>query len=160
MTAAPGDQRLINIVLDEKTFVRRRPEVEAERAKAIYDLLEENYFRPLGGFVGPFILRIRLLDNRLRLEVQSEDGLPLMESYVPMSPFRGIVKDYFIMCESYYSAMQTMTTPQIEAVDAGRRAMHDEGSQLLIQHMKETVEIDIGTARRLFTLICILHVRG
>lgn len=160
MGAGGRNDRLINIVLDEKTFVRRKPEVEHERAIAIYDLLEENHFRLLGEFAGPYILKISLIDNRLRLDIESEGGYPLAEAFVAMAPFRGIVKDYFIMCESYYSAVKMLTPAQIEAIDMGRRGLHNEGSRMLADYLADKIEIDFVTARRLFTLVCVLHIRG
>lgn len=160
MGAGGRNDRLINIVLDEKTFVRRKPEVEHERAIAIYDLLEENHFRLLGDYVGPYILKISLIDNRLRLDIESEGGYPLAESFVAMAPFRGIVKDYFIMCESYYSAVKMLTPAQIEAIDMGRRGMHDEASELLRERLAGKLDVDFDTARRLFTLLFALHWKG
>jgi uncharacterized protein (UPF0262 family) len=152
--------RLIHVQLDEKTFVRRKPEVEHERAIAIYDLLEDNYFRPVGDDGGPYALHISLVDNRLVFDIRSEAGDPLSEVALPLAQFRGIVKDYFIVCESYYGAIKHATPSQIEAIDLGRRGLHNEGSALLRERLAEKVEIDLKTARRLFTLICVLHIRG
>jgi uncharacterized protein (UPF0262 family) len=152
--------RLIHVQLDEKTFVRRKPEVEHERAIAIYDLLEENSFHPIGDDGGPYSLHISLADNRLRLDIRSEAGDPLTEVAIPLAIFRGIVKDYFIVCESYYGAIKHSTPSRIEAIDLGRRALHDEGAVMLRERLADKVEIDLKTARRLFTLICVLHIRG
>lgn len=160
MSAEDRRQRLIHVQLDEKTFVRRKPEVEHERAIAIYDLLEENHFRPVGDYEGPYALHISLVDKRLVLDVRSEAGDPLLEVSLPLTTFRTIVKDYFMVCESYYSAIRRSTPSQIEAIDMGRRGLHNEGSELLRERLAERIELDFETARRLFTLVCVLHIRG
>jgi len=153
-------QRLIDVRLDEKTLVRRKPEVEHERAIAIYDLLEENYFSPALDLTGPFSLVIRLEENRLLLNISDQAGAPLTEVVLPMTPFRTIIKDYFLICESYYSAIKRASPSQIEAIDVGRRGLHNEGSALLRERLEGKIAIDHETARRLFTLVCILHIRG
>jgi uncharacterized protein (UPF0262 family) len=153
-------QRLIDIRLDDKTLVRRSAEVEHERAVAIYDLLEENRFAPKGDFPGPYLLRLRLEDNRLILDIRSGADAPLSEIGLGLAAFQPLVKDYFLVCESYYAAIRTAPPSRIEAIDQGRRALHDEGAALLVQRLAGRVELDFATARRLFTLICILHVRG
>lgn len=153
-------QRLVDVRLDEKTLVRRKPEVEHERAIAIYDLLEENYFCPAGDLAGPFSLVIRLEENRLVLAIGDQSGMPLTEVALPMTPFRTIIKDYFLICESYYTAITRSTPAQIEAIDMGRRGLHNEGSTLLRERLDGKIDIDHETARRLFTLVCILHIRG
>ncbi|HXP97289.1 MAG TPA: UPF0262 family protein [Telmatospirillum sp.] len=160
MSGEDRQYRLIHVQLDEKTFVRRKPEVEHERAIAIYDLLEDNYFHPVGDEGGPYALHISLVENRLVFDIRSEAGDPLTEVAMPLAPFRGIVKDYFIVCESYYGAIKHSTPSQIEAIDLGRRGLHNEGSVLLRERLADKVEIDLKTARRLFTLICVLHIRG
>lgn len=160
MSGEDRQHRLIHVQLDEKTFVRRKPEVEHERAIAIYDLLEDNYFHPVGDDGGPYSLHISLIDNRLIFDIRSEAGDPLTEVAMPLAPFRGIVKDYFIVCESYYGAIKHSTPSQIEAIDLGRRGLHNEGSALLRERLAGKVEIDLKTARRLFTLVCVLHIRG
>jgi uncharacterized protein (UPF0262 family) len=156
----PHRQKLIHIQLDEKTMVRRAAEVEHERAVAIYDLLEENYFAVNGDFIGPYNLHIRLEDNRLIFDVRSEDGGPLTEVPLPLKTFQSVVKDYFLICESYFSAIKKSTPAQIEAIDMGRRGLHNEGSELLQERLKGKIDIDFDTARRLFTLVCVLHIRG
>lgn len=153
-------QRIVDLELDERTMVRRRAEVEHERKVAIYDLLEENYFRPLGDFTGPYRLRLGVSENRLVLDVQDAKGQPLTEVTLALKPFKTLVKDYFMVCESYYSAIKTATPSQIEAIDMGRRGLHNEGSELLRARLKGKVDMDFETARRLFTLICVLHIRG
>jgi len=152
--------RLAAITLDEKTLVRRKPEAEHERAIAIYDLIEENFFRPEGDFVGPYDLTIRLEDNRLVLLIKDQGNGKEEEFGLAMSPFRSIIKDYFMICESYYSAIKRSTPSQIEAIDIGRRGLHNEGSDLLKERLAGKIEVDRETARRLFTLMCILHIRG
>ncbi len=152
--------RLIDVKLDEKSLVRRKPEVEHERAIALYDLLEGNYFRPEGDFEGPFSLVIRLEDNRLVLNIANEKKDPLEEVALPMTSFRTIIKDYFLICESYYDAIKRSTPSQIEAIDMGRRGLHNEGSALLRERLAGKIDLDHETARRLFTLVCILHIRG
>ncbi|EPY01743.1 UPF0262 family protein [Magnetospirillum fulvum] len=156
----PDRQRLIDIRLDDKTLVRRSAEVEHERAVAIYDLIEENSFAPEGDFAGPYLLRLRLEDNRLIFDIRNGTDAPLTEVGLPLTAFQSLVKDYFLVCESYYAAIRTAPPSKIEAIDQGRRALHDEGATLLLQRLKGRIALDFATARRLFTLICILHVRG
>jgi uncharacterized protein (UPF0262 family) len=149
--------RLIDVQLDEKTLVRRTPEAEHERAVAVYDLLDGNYFRLIGAPAGPYALRVGVAENRLLLEVRSQGDRPLVGVSLPLAPFRRIVKDYFLVCESYYAAIRKALPGQIEAIDAGRRSLHDEGSELLRERLAGKIDIDPGTARRLFTLLCVLH---
>lgn len=156
----PHRQRIGHVQLDEKTMVRRKPEVEHERNIAIYDLLEENYFALQGDFVGPYNLHLRLEDNRLIFDVRSQEGDELVQVPLALKPFQVIVKDYFILCESYYTAIKKSTPAQIEAIDMGRRGLHNEGSELLRERLAGKVDIDFDTARRLFTLVCVLHIRG
>jgi uncharacterized protein (UPF0262 family) len=155
-----GSWRIADITLDEHTVVRRSPDIEHERAVAIFDLLEENYFKPASGRAGPYHLHLSIEENRLNIEVRS---LPDGESetiVLPLAPFRGIVRDYFMVCESYYEAIRRSSLSQIEAIDMGRRSLHNEGSALLIERLGDRAEIELDTARRLFTLICVLHLRG
>ena len=156
----PHQQRIVHVQMDEKTQVRRKPEVEHERNIAIYDLLEENYFALQGDFVGPYNLHLRPEDNRLIFDVRTADGVALTEVPLPLRPFQAIVKDYFILCESYYAAIKKSTPSQIEAIDMGRRGLHNEGSELLRERLAGKVDLDFDTARRLFTLVCVLHIRG
>jgi uncharacterized protein (UPF0262 family) len=159
-------QRIAKIELDERTVVRRNPDVEHERAVAIFDLLEENSFAPLfekeGGdkLTGPYHLHLGIEENRLVFDVRSVRDEPLTKLQMPLTPFRGIVKDYFTVCESYYTAIKRSSPTQIEALDMGRRALHNEGSDLLRERLEGKIELDPNTARRLFTLICVLHIRG
>ncbi|HTY70574.1 MAG TPA: UPF0262 family protein [Alphaproteobacteria bacterium] len=153
-------QRITKIELDERTVVRRNPDVEHERAVAIFDLLEENSFAPVGEFTGPYELHLAIEENRLIFDIRAEGGSELHKLQLPLTPFRGIVKDYFTICESYYTAIKRSSPSQIEALDMGRRAVHDEGSELLRERLDGKIELDKNTARRLFTLICVLHIRG
>lgn len=156
----PQRQRIAHVRLDEATLVRRRPEVDHERAVAIYDLLEENHFAPVGGFTGPYDLHLRLEGNRLVLDIRSQAGDPLLEVPLPLRSFQSLVKDYFLVCESYYASIKKSSPSHIEAIDMGRRGLHDEGAEMLRERLAGKVDIDFDTARRLFTLICVLHIRG
>ncbi|MGQ0663665.1 MAG: UPF0262 family protein [Pseudomonadota bacterium] len=153
-------QRLVKIELDEHSFVRRNPDVEHERAVAIFDLLDGNYFAPAGNHEGPYHLRLGIEDNRLVFDIRSEAGAALLRPVLPLSTFRTIVRDYFTVCESYYAAIKQASPSRIEALDMGRRALHNEGSDLLRVRLDGKIVLDQNTARRLFTLICVLHIRG
>ncbi|ORE93019.1 hypothetical protein ATO13_14595 [Stappia sp. 22II-S9-Z10] len=157
----PADTgRLIAITLDEASIDRGSPDVEHERAVAVYDLLEENVFRPAGVGEGPYRLVLSIQENRLVFTIQSEAGDHLMSHLLSLTPLRKVVKDYFLICESYFSAIRTAAPAQIEAIDMGRRGVHDEGSRLLAERLAGKIEVDHDTARRLFTLICALHFKG
>ena len=156
----PSTQRLVNITLDEGSVVRRSPDVEHERAVAIYDLLEENHFAPSGDFGGPFSLLLSIEDNRLLFNIRDQQEQPLTTVTLPLSPFRQIVKDYFTVCESYFEAIKSASPSRIEAIDMGRRGLHNEGSDILKERLADKISVDFDTARRLFTLICVLHFRG
>ena len=152
--------RIIHIQLDEKTEVRRRPEVEQERAIAIFDILEENDFAPVDDANGPYAVHLSVEDNRLLLDIRTQDGHPLQIVTLPVKQFQSIIKDYFLVCESYFDAIRKSTPAQIEAIDVGRRGLHNEGSTLLKERLADKIAMDFDTARRLFTLVCILHIRG
>jgi uncharacterized protein (UPF0262 family) len=152
--------RIVKIDLDERTVVRRNPDVEHERAVAIFDLLEENHFEPVGEFSGPYHLCLAIEENRLVFDIRAEGGDGLTKIVMPLTPFRTVVKDYFTVCESYYTAIKRASLTQIEALDMGRRALHNEGSELLRERLEGKIVLDLNTARRLFTLICVLHIRG
>jgi len=157
----PDDKRrLANITLDEKSVVRRSPEVEHERAVAIYDLLEGNHFAPAEIDQGPFNLHLAIEESRLQFDIRDKSEQPLAKIALPLSPFRRLIKDYFTVCESYFEAIKTASPSRIESIDMGRRGLHNEGSELLRERLDGKIEIDFDTARRLFTLICILHIRG
>ncbi len=153
-------RRIVEISLDERTVVRRSADVEHERAVAIYDLTEENYFFPVEDDSGPYHLHLAIAENRLLFDIRSDADDPVATVTLPLLPFRRIVKDYFAVCESYYEAIRTASPSKIEAIDMGRRGMHDEGSELLRDRLDGKIEVDFDTARRLFTLICVLHIRG
>lgn len=153
-------ERIVNITLDENTIVRRNPDIEHERAVAIYDLLESNKFSPVGGYRGPYNLRLGLEEDRLLFDICNEGDQPLAKVYLPLKPFRQLVKDYFLVCESYFSAIKTAPAAKIEAIDMGRRGLHDEGTEMLRERLAGKIDLDFDTARRLFTLICVLHIRG
>ena len=150
--------RLQSVVIDEDSLASASRDQEQERQIAIFDLLEANFFHPEGAEAGPYDLRIGLVDNRLALDIQG----PGYEKrhLLSLSPFKGVLKDYFMVCESYYHAIRNATPQQIEALDMGRRGLHNEGSDLLKERLAGKVETDADTARRLFTLICALHWRG
>ncbi len=152
--------RLVSITLDEASIGRGSPDQEHERQVAIYDLLEENVFALPGHDVGPYGLRIALQEAKLALEIVDENGLPIFVHILSLTPFRRLLKDYFLVCESYYAAIRTAMPSQIEAIDMGRRALHDEAAQLLIERLKGKIECDQDTARRLFTLVSALHWKG
>jgi uncharacterized protein (UPF0262 family) len=153
-------RRLIKITLDEGSIGRSGPDIEHERAVAIYDLIEDNSFAPVDHDGGPYMLHLSISESRLVFDIRLEDGTPLMAHLLSLTPLRRIVKDYFLICDSYYKAIRTATPSQIEAIDMGRRGLHNEGSELLMERLKEKVEVDFDTARRLFTLICVLHWKG
>jgi uncharacterized protein (UPF0262 family) len=156
----PDAQRIAKITLDEKTVVRRNADIEHERAVAIFDLLEENTFAPVSGYDGPFNLDLAIEENRLILDIRDTKDVSLERIALSLAPFRGIVKDYFLICESYFAAIKRASPTQIEAIDMGRRGLHNEGSELLRERLADKVVVDLGTARRLFTLVCVLHIRG
>ena len=150
-------RRIIDIVLDEESVARRSPAVEHERAVALFDLLEENDFA-LVGAPGPYRLRIAIFEQRLVFDVRDAHDNKLRDIVLSLTPFRKVVKDYFLVCESYYAAIKKLSPSQIEALDMGRRGLHNEGSELLRERLAGKIEIDLDTARRLFTLICALHI--
>jgi len=157
---AKSPKRLVGIELDEESLDPGSRDVEHEREVAIYDLLEENTFAPVGHDGGPYRLHLLHSANRLVFDVRLEDESPIIAHYLSLTPFRRIVKDYFMMCESYYQAIRTSTPSQIEAIDMGRRGLHNEGSELLMERLKNKIDMDFDTARRLFTLITVLHWKG
>ena len=155
-----NNNRLVAVTLDEESIGRSSSDVEHERATAIYDLIEENSFAPVDHDAGPYALRIGIKENRLVLDIRREGGKPVIAHLLSLSPFKRIVKDYFLICDSYYAAIRTATPDRIEAIDMGRRGLHDEGSRILQDAIKRKVKVDFDTARRLFTLICVLHWKG
>ncbi len=155
-----ADKRIVKVHLDEEGVVYRSRDVEHERAVAIYDLIEGNHFAPVGHAAGPYHLFLAIEETRIVLDVREADHSPVERIVLSLGSLRRVIKDYFIVCESYYQAIRKLSPSQIEALDVGRRALHDEGSEILKERLAERVEIDFNTARRLFTLVCVLHVRG
>ena len=160
MSAAKNKQRLVKVELDEESIGATNADVEHEREVAIYDLLEQNTFAPIGDNSGPYELFLRIDGNRLVFDIRREDGKPVVAHLFSLSPLRRIVKDYYMICDSYYQAIRTATPDKIEAIDMGRRAIHNDGSRILIERLKSKITLDHDTARRLFTLVCVLHWRG
>ena len=153
-------RRLVAVVLDEQSIGRSNLDVEHERQVAIYDLLEQNSFAPLGHDDGPYTLHLSINGNRLVFDIRHEDGTPVIAHLFSLTPLRRIVKDYYMICDSYYQAIRTATPDKIEAIDMGRRAIHNDGSQILMERLEGKVRVDFETARRLFTLISVLHWKG
>ena len=152
--------RLVAVTLDESSIGRASRDVEHERAVAIYDLIEENSFRPNGHEGGPYALNLGISGNRLVFDIRTADGTPVIAHLLSLAPFRRIVKDYFVVCDTYYAAIRASTPDRIEALDMGRRGLHDEGSRILMERLKRKVDLDFDTARRLFTLVAVLHWKG
>ena len=152
-------QRITQITFDEETVIRRSPGIEQERRSAVYDLLEDNSFRPVGDFIGPYKVIMGMEENRLVLNIRNTDDQPLTRVLVPLMPFRSVIKDYFKVCESYFQAIKTAQPSKIQAMDMGRRSLHNDGSDLLRARLDGKIVVDFETARRLFTLICILQIK-
>jgi uncharacterized protein (UPF0262 family) len=152
--------RLIEVSLDETSIGRASSDIEHERRIAIFDLIEANYFELHNGRPGPYRLVLAIAEKRLVFDLRDESGKPAAAFMLSLSPFRRIVKDYFLVCENYYAAIKTAPPARIEALDMGRRSLHDEGSQLLMERLQGKIKLDFDTARRLFTLLCALHWKG
>jgi len=155
--SAAQRQRLVSITLDEASIERGSPDQEHERLTAIHDLVESNVFAPAQHDGGPYELRLAMHEARLALEVRDREGGDKVTHILSLTPFRRLLKDYLLVCESYYSAITSASPSQIEAIDMGRRGLHDEASHLLVERLKGKIEIDFDTARRLFTLLVALH---
>ncbi len=159
-----ADHRIIAVDLDEETIHWRNADVEQERRVAIFDLLEGNHFEPQRaypqGYAGPYRIRLRVEEGRLGLDIFSEDGQRLETLVLGLARFRRSIKDYFAICDSYFSAVRQATAQQIETIDMARRGIHNEAAELLIERLEGKIALDFDTARRLFTLICALHIRG
>lgn len=160
MSEAVSHRRLVRVVLDEASIGRGNPDQEHERLIAIYDLVEVNSFALPGHDGGPYALHIALQEKKLCLDVRTHVDEPVVRHILSLTPFRRILKDYFLVCESYYAAIRTATPAQIEAIDMGRRGLHNEGATLLAERLDGKIECDFDTARRLFTLITALHWKG
>ena len=154
------NRRLIEVTLDEASIGRGTPDQEHEREIAIYDLIEENSFALVGHDGGPYKLLLALHEAKLAFDIRDEGDATIVTHILSLTPFRKILKDYFMICESYYAAIRTATPAQIEAIDMGRRGLHNEGAQLLVERLKGKIECDINTSRRLFTLVTALHWKG
>lgn len=152
--------KLVNVVLDEGSIARSTQDVEHDRAVAIYDLLEENSFQPQEADPGEFDLKLSLVERKLVMEINTATGAPIVTHVLSLSPLRRIIKDYDLICESYYEAIRHSTPSQIEAIDMGRRGVHNEAAQILKERLEGKVEIDMPTARRLFTLVYALQLKG
>lgn len=157
--------RLIDIVLDESGLPAPTPEIEQERRVAIFDLLEDNVFAlpdraGRNAPSGPYKLNLSIAERRLVFAVYTQNDKIAGEFHLSLSPFKQVIKDYFQICVSYFDAVKKLPPSQIEAIDMGRRGIHNEGSRLLMERLEGKVETDMATARRLFTLICVLHFKG
>jgi len=161
MSGGGGDPRarIARIHLDSGSIVRWSREVEHERQVAVFDLLERNAFALKGGFAGPYSVELSLREANLVFRIEAENG-ESTELLLPLRPFRRLIKDYFLICNSYFEAIKTASPSRIEAIDMGRRGLHNEGAEKLAEALAGKVEVDDETARRLFTLVCVLHVRG
>jgi uncharacterized protein (UPF0262 family) len=161
MSDSPGQERarILSIEIDEKSLAPAGPDAEHERKVAIFDILEGNTFKLVGHDGGPYDVVLSLADNRLVFDV-AEDGKTVRKLMLSLTTLRRVIKDYFMICDSYYDAIRNSTPSQIEAIDMGRRGLHNEGSQILSDKLAEKVEVDFDTSRRLFTLVCALHARG
>jgi uncharacterized protein (UPF0262 family) len=159
-----ADHRIKDITLDDRTIVWRSADVEQERRIAIFDLLEDNVFRPLrdypDGYAGPYNLHLGVEEGRLVLVLSREDGSALETLILSLGTLRRPIKDYFAICDSYYEAIRNATPQQIETVDMARRGIHNDAAELLKERLGGKIEVDFNTARRLFTLICVLHIRA
>ena len=153
-----GDPRIIDIQLDTRTIIWRNPDVEQERRIAIFDILEGNRFAP-AGHEGPFKILLRVEDNRLAIDLKDAEDRPLDTIRLGLARFRRPIRDYFAICDSYFQAMRSDARSGLETVDMARRAIHNDAAELLIECLSGKIELDFDTARRLFTLICVLHIK-
>ena len=159
-----ADRRISHITLDEKTIIWRSADIEQERRIAIFDILEDNSFTPLkthaDGYDGPYRVGLSVQEGRLAIEIARENGEPLETHVLGMARFRRPIRDYFAICDSYFQAVKSSTPAQIETIDMARRAVHNEAADLLKAALDGKIDLDFDTARRLFTLICVLHIKG
>lgn len=158
------DPRIIDISLDEQTIIWRNADVAQERRIAIFDILEENHFAPQrehsDGYQGPYRVALRVEEGRLAIDISRENGDYLESVILGLGRFRRPIRDYFAICDSYYQAIRQATPQQIETVDMARRGIHNEAAELLKERLEGKIDVDFDTARRLFTLICVLHIKG
>jgi uncharacterized protein (UPF0262 family) len=159
-----ADPRIIDIKLDERTILWRNADVEQERRIAIFDLLEDNHFAPQrvheDGYAGPYRVVLRVEDGRLVVEMRREDDSPLEAVILGLGRFRRLIREYFAICDSYYQAISNASPQQIETVDMARRGIHNQAAEMLMERLEGKIAVDFDTARRLFTLICVLHIKG
>lgn len=159
-----SDPRIIDVELDEATIIWRNADIEQERRIAIFDLIEENHFKPLrehaDGYTGPFKLKLSVQEGRLVLSMAREDDEPLETLILALGRFRRPIRDYFAICDSYYQAIRKASAQEIETIDMARRGVHDHGAELLMERLDGKIDVDFKTARRLFTLICVLHIKN
>jgi uncharacterized protein (UPF0262 family) len=159
-----SEHRITKVELDEATILRRNADIEQERRVAIFDLIEDNEFRPMrdfgDGYAGPFHLKISVEEGRLILDIRRSDDTPFETLVLGLGRFRRVVKDYFAICDSYYQAIRKASAAEIETIDMARRGVHNEAAELLMERLEGKIEVDFATARRLFTLICVLHIKG
>ena len=159
-----ADPRIIDVQLDDRTILWRSADVEQERRIAIFDLIEANHFAPqrqhADGYAGPYRIHLSVEEGRLVIGIKREDDTPLETLILAMGRFRRPIRDYFAICDSYYQAIRASTPQQIETVDMARRGVHNEAAELLRERLEGKIDVDFDTARRLFTLICVLHIRG
>jgi uncharacterized protein (UPF0262 family) len=153
-----ADPRIIDIQLDEGTIIRRNRDVERERQVAIFDLLENNHFAPIG-LEGPFRILLRIEDDRIAIDLRDDNGSHLDTVRIGLARFRRPIRNYFAICESYFAAVRSNGAQSIETVDMARRGLHNEAAELLVECLKDRIHVDFDTARRLFTLICVLHIK-
>jgi uncharacterized protein (UPF0262 family) len=158
-----ADPRIISVELDEATILRRNADIEQERRVAIFDLIEENFFKPLrdlgDGYAGPYRLKLSVTEGRLIWEITREDGSAHETLILALGRFQRPVREYFAICDSYYQAIRKATAAEIETIDMARRGVHNEAAELLVERLEGKIEVDFATARRLFTLICVLHIK-
>lgn len=151
--------RIVRLTVEESQGIRLSPQLEHERRVALYDMVEDNHFALNDGPPGPYVVHLSLTGESLELAVADTEDRPLARFRLPLADLRRLIKDYFLICDSYFQAIKTMTPSRIEAIDMGRRGLHNEGAQLLRDRLAAFATVDHDTARRLFTLLCVLHIR-
>ena len=163
MNGEKNNYYICQIELDEKSIIRRNADIDHERRVAIYDLLQENYYQPLSelpdNYQGPFQVKLRMEENRLAMDIHDETGQNLTSISLPLTTLRRTIKEYFHICDSYFEAIKTSSPRRIETIDMARRGLHNEGSEILVERLEKKIKMDLQTARRLFTLICVLQIR-
>lgn len=159
-----ADPRIIDVTLDERTILWRSADIEQERRIAIFDLIEENSFAPQraypDGYAGPYRIALSVPEGRLQLDIKREDDSALETLILSLAAFRRPIRDYFAICDSYFQAIRSATPAQIETIDMTRRGIHDDAARLLMERLDGKIAVDHATARRLFTLICVLHIKA